>query len=72
VVKGKRRLPDKESEWRPLTIERLWGSFERRFMLPAGARADKITARYAEGVLELKLAADGGVGIPERKEVQVA
>lgn len=70
VVRGERKLPDKDSGLRPLALERPWGHFERRFLLPAGAHGDNLSAHYTDGVLELKLAVEG-VGIPERKEVKV-
>lgn len=72
LVKGRRFLPEKETELRPISIERPWGPFERRFLLPEGTRPDKVTARYAEGVLELKFGVDGVAGVPQRKEVEVA
>lgn len=34
-------------------IERSWGSFERRFTLPRDTDADKIDAKYENGVLKI-------------------
>jgi len=70
LVRGERKLPVRASALRPLSLERPWGPFERRFLLPAGAHAEKLTASYADGVLQLKLAVEGA-GIPERKEIKV-
>src|SRR5947208_2465406 len=42
--KGQRRL-----------VERSYGRFERLFTLPSGINADKIEARYHNGVLELAI-----------------
>jgi len=55
VVRGERKQTDDPAEMRPLTVERNWGPFERRFMLPAGSHPDKITARFREGVLEVRV-----------------
>ena len=54
-----------------LTVERPWGTFERRFVLPIGCNADAVSARYHEGVLELRVPTDGS-GIPKETKVEVA
>jgi HSP20 family protein len=71
VVRGERRQTPSSTELHPLQLERVWGSFERRFTLPAGSYPDRVTARYTDGVLELRVAAECSVPPKERK-VEVA
>lgn len=70
VVRGERKAVVGEELMRPVVLERPWGHFERRFVLPAGTQPDRITARYREGVLELKVAGDGP-GIQSEMTVEV-
>lgn len=55
VVRGERKPAGDTEKMRPLTLERHWGPFERRFMLPAGSHPDRITARFHEGILEVRV-----------------
>jgi HSP20 family protein len=55
IVRGRRDAAVTSPEERPLVIERPSGTFERRFVLPAGVRGEGVTARYGEGVLELRI-----------------
>jgi HSP20 family protein len=55
IVRGERKAPAYSGDPRPLAIERPWGPFERRFPLPAGARAAGTKARMASGLLELRI-----------------
>ena len=71
VIRGERTGPAERHELRPLSLERSWGPFERRFALPAGCHPDKITARYAEGVLELRIVAENR-GTPKEMKVELA
>jgi len=71
VITGKRTLPQIGEEMRPLSVERPWGPFERRFTLPPGSHPDKVTARYNDGVLEVRVAVDGN-GVPKEMKVDVA
>jgi HSP20 family protein len=60
VVRGDRKpTVEAGAEMQPLTVERPWGPFERRFLMPPGSHADKVTARCADGVLELRVTFDG-------------
>ena len=54
VVRGERKPPH-AGELRALSIERPWGTFERRFLLPAGSRASEMKARMTSGLLELRI-----------------
>ena len=55
IVRGERVAPKEESELRPLGLEFPHGTFERRFALPLHANPDKLTARYADGILEVTI-----------------
>jgi HSP20 family protein len=71
VVRGERKTPAGTADRRLLSIERPWGTFERRFVLPAGCDGDAVHARYHEGVLELRVPLKQG-GIPKETKVEVA
>jgi HSP20 family protein len=55
TVRGERKPVSLEEGVQPVMIEQPWGAFERRFPLPAWASADRITAQYTLGVLEIVL-----------------
>jgi len=67
VIRGERRPPEGHPDLRPLSLERNWGPFERRFLLPAGSRADKISARCDNGMLEVRLPLEAS----EEKKIEV-
>lgn len=71
VINGKRKLPEIDEELRPIAVERPWGPFERRFTLPPGSHPDKVTARYSDGVLEVRIVVDGD-NVPKEMKVDVA
>lgn len=52
VVRGERKPP--EQDLRPVSLEREWGPFERRFVLPAESSGE-LKARYQDGVLEVRI-----------------
>ena len=58
IVRGERKPPQGAERMRPLSLERPWGKFERRFVLPLGSRVDAVTAPCVDGVLELKIPVD--------------
>lgn len=62
TIKGERRAETRSGNASYERIERVAGKFLRRFTLPESAQADEITAKLADGVLE--------VSIPKRPEVQ--
>ncbi len=70
VVSGQRLEPG-YGEMRPLSLERAWGSFERRFTLPPGGDPDKVRAKFKDGLLELRIAVNG-FDKPREKNVEVA
>jgi HSP20 family protein len=59
VVRGERKFVQKTDAIQPLSIERPWGLFERRFTLPPGVHAGRIQARSKDGILELHVMAEG-------------
>jgi HSP20 family protein len=54
IVRGQRRQPA-DPNLKPMIVEQPWGTFERRFALPAWCTPDGISARYTQGVLEITL-----------------
>lgn len=70
VVRGERKPRPVGEEGRPLTAERTWGLFERRFSLPPNAKPDEISAKAADGVLELTIPFDKE-GKPLRRAVEI-
>ncbi len=71
VVRGIRKAPALEKDTRPVAVERMWGPFERRIPLPAGADSEEVAATCRDGVLELRIAVDTTSRHEERK-VRVA
>lgn len=50
-ITGERKSEDKGPDYK----ETFYGRFERTVALPSGLEADKITARYEHGVLEIRV-----------------
>ncbi|MEO7773644.1 MAG: Hsp20/alpha crystallin family protein [Steroidobacteraceae bacterium] len=55
TIKGERKYEQREESQGYERVERVSGSFLRRFTLPDNVQLDKIEARYTNGVLEVKL-----------------
>lgn len=53
TIKGERKSETERTEEGWLVRERAYGSFERSVVLPEGVEAEKISADYKEGVLEV-------------------
>ena len=53
TLKGQRAADKKEETEKYKRIERIRGTFLRRFSLPDTVQADKITAKFKDGVLEV-------------------
>jgi HSP20 family protein len=68
IVRGERPAPKEEQELRPLGLEFPYGTFERRFALPLHADPDKLTAKYTDGILEVRIPI---LDIPALKEMKV-
>jgi HSP20 family protein len=58
IVRGERKPPMEQASIRPMALERPWGRFERRFVLPPGSHPEQLHARLQDGVLELRITAD--------------
>ena len=71
IVRGERSSPKQDSELRPLGLEFPHGTFERRFALPLHANQDKLTAKYAEGILEVTIPIRE-VAPPKEMKVEIA
>jgi HSP20 family protein len=66
VVRGDRRPKENDDDLRALSLEWIHGPFERRIPLPVGCSPDKVVARYAEGVLELRFEVEPAAAPKER------
>jgi HSP20 family protein len=53
VIRGERRETPDVEQGDYYRVETFKGTFERHVPLPAGTPADRITARYVDGVLEI-------------------
>jgi HSP20 family protein len=71
TIKGERKSESKKAEAGFERVERVAGTFLRRFTLPETAQADSITARQVNGVLEVSIPKQAQVQ-PKRIEVQAA
>ena len=70
IVRGERKPPKHLPSMRPLALERPWGPFERRFVLPVGTQTSKIKARARAGLLELRIPLEKDA-VAEEHEVEV-
>ncbi len=52
-ISGERKIEEEKKGQRYHRIERAYGSFERSFALPDGAKKDAVTAEYKDGVLKV-------------------
>jgi HSP20 family protein len=71
VVRGERKPLEQDEKTRFLSVERPWGPFERRFVVPGGCDVAEMKARAIDGVLELRMPMKE-VAPPERKEFEVS
>lgn len=70
VIRGERKPALQTEILQPVSIERPYGPFERRFALPADCSPDGITAKLVDGTLEVRLEIDGK-RIETEKNVEV-
>jgi HSP20 family protein len=70
TIRGARRLEKRDSKNGYERLERIEGDFLRQFTLPETARADDITARHTNGVLEVVIPKQPVVE-PRRVNVEV-
>jgi HSP20 family protein len=71
TIKGERHAETKTGDASYERVERVNGTFLRRFTLPESAQADAITAKQTNGVLEVSIPKQPQVQ-PKRVEVQAA
>ncbi len=57
IVKGERKAEKDATADDYMYRELVYGSFERRFMLPEGVKADQVKAKFTNGILEITLPA---------------
>ena len=55
TIKGERKYEEKQKEKGYRRIERGYGSFQRAFRLPQNVDADKVEARFTDGVLTVNV-----------------
>jgi HSP20 family protein len=70
TIRGARRIEKRENKKGYERLERIEGDFLRRFTLPEDARAEEITARHVNGVLEVVIPKQPVVE-PRRVNVEV-
>lgn len=69
VIKGERKAEKGAKEENYLYCEIAYGSFERRFLLPEGAKTDDLKAKFVNGVLEITVPAPA-VQKPRKIEIE--
>jgi HSP20 family protein len=55
MVKGERKAEKETKTGSVQQRERMWGAFERSFLLPKSVKADQIEAQYRDGVLQVMI-----------------
>jgi HSP20 family protein len=70
-ITGERKFEKEEKTKKYHRIERSYGSFERSFVLPEGAKGEAVTADFKDGVLKVHLP-KGAETKPKALEVKVA
>jgi len=68
-IRGERKFENEEEREGYKRVERVRGSFYRRFSMPDGADADAISAKCKDGVLEIVIPKQVKV-LPKRIEVK--
>jgi len=63
TLRGERRRETETQNGNVHRAERIYGTFERTFTLPAPVRSDKVKASYRNGVLE--------ISVPKAEEAKV-
>jgi len=68
ILKGEKKKAEKKDDVNFLRNERVFGEFERSFMLPDNVDVEKIQAKYDSGILELVIPK---MEPPKPKEINV-
>lgn len=71
VIKGERQSETEKTEEGWVVRERSYGAFERSLPLPKDTEADKITAEYKEGVLEIHIPQTPAALKPPAKKIAI-
>ena len=69
VIKGERKREDEVKEGNYHRMERVYGAFQRSFLLPTTVDQNKVNASYKDGILELRL---GKVQAAQPKRIAVS
>lgn len=73
VLRGEKRQEKEEKDKNYYMSERSYGAFERSFCIPEGVDRDKISAKFAKGVLTITLPKTAEAQKPSKKiEVKAA
>lgn len=68
VIKGERK-GEKDEKAKDYTYQEIfYGSFERRLLLPEGAKVDEMKAKFADGILEITVPVPE---VPKAKKIEV-
>jgi HSP20 family protein len=70
IIRGERKQESEVKEENYYRMERSYGSFYRRLPLPEGIQTDKISATYADGVLEVRMPKPAAAA-PEPKKIAI-
>jgi HSP20 family protein len=68
VIKGERKTEKDEKEKDYSYREISYGSFERRFLLPEGAKTEELKAKFNNGVLEITVPVPA---VPMSKKIEI-
>jgi HSP20 family protein len=68
TIKGEKKKETEEKDEDRYFSERYYGSFQRSFQLPAGAKADEVEASFDKGVLKIEFPKKEEV---KKKEIEV-
>ena len=55
LIKGERKIEKDTKEEAYIHRELTYGTFERRFTLPEGVKADQVKAKFTNGILEISV-----------------
>jgi HSP20 family protein len=71
TITGERKFEKEEKTKKYHRIERSYGNFTRSFTLPEGVKADKVSAEFKDGVLNVRIPKDESAK-PKAIEIKVA
>ncbi len=70
VIKGERKSEKESKEENYIHSEISYGSFERRFLLPEGAKVEELKAKFANGILEITVPVPETIGKARKIEIE--